>query len=164
MRSRALLLLCLLGVALTAGAGSAAAGSASLSAADRVFHAADWSTHGGQVLCGLADVHGTAVDPGSGAPENGLWPGLQCSARGIPRAPGPVGDPFVQLGQGRAGRAKLVDLSQDDLLVQGAPKPLPAGSKWSKDGIVCAVHARSIACHNAAGHGFEMSPGHVHLH
>jgi hypothetical protein len=164
MKSRAALFVCLLGVAFAAGGGSAAVAGSSSLVVHRVFHAANWSTHGGQVLCGLADVHATAIDPGTGARENGLWPGLQCSARGIPRAPGPVGDPFVQLGQGRAGRAKLVDLSQDDLLVQGAPKPLPAGSRWSKDGIVCAVHTRSIACHNAAGHGFEMSPGHVHLH
>ncbi|HEY1833617.1 MAG TPA: hypothetical protein VGG08_04210 [Solirubrobacteraceae bacterium] len=142
----------------------AVASAGSSTPARRVFHAANWSTHGGQVVCGLADVHGTAVDPGTGAPERGLWPGLQCSARGIPRAPGPVGDPFVQLGQGRAGRAKLVDLSQDDLLVSGDPKPLPSGSRWVKDGIACAVHARSIACHNSAGHGFTMSPGHVHLH
>jgi len=34
----------------------------------------------------------------------------------------------VQLGQGRAGRAKLVDESQDDLLFNRPPVALKAGT------------------------------------
>jgi hypothetical protein len=127
-------------------------------------HAPNWSTRNGAVLCGIADVHGTEIDPGTGAPENGVWPGLQCSARGIPRGPGRVGDPFVQLGRGRAGRARLVNLSQDDLLVSGEPKSLSPGRVWARDGIRCLLHESSISCHNADGHGFTLSPGRLHLH
>jgi len=43
----------------------------------------------------------------------GYWPEVQCSAPGIPRPRQGIGDPFVQLGQGQARRARLVDESQE---------------------------------------------------
>ena len=64
---------------------------------------------------------GVEVDPGTGAQLSGNYPGLQCSAEGIPKPKHGFGDPFVQLGQGRAGRARLVGESQDDLI--WAPTP-----------------------------------------
>jgi hypothetical protein len=135
-----------------------------LAGAPNQSHAPNWSTRNGTVLCGIADVHGTEIDPGTGAPENGSWPGLQCSAAHIPRGPGRVGDPFVQLGRGQAGRARLVKLSQDDLLVNSEPKLLAPGRVWARDGITCLLRTSSISCHNADGHGFTLSPGHLHLH
>ena len=72
-----------------------------------VSHAANFQPSSRGVFCGVAlAVRGTARDPGTGAPVVGLHRGLQCSARGIPRPKGAVGDPFVQLGQGQAGRAR----------------------------------------------------------
>lgn len=123
----------------------------------------NWSTQGEVVVCGVAEgVEGTQLDPGTGAPLNGLWPGLQCQAAGIPRAPG-IGDPAVQLGQGRAGRARLVDISQDDLVSDAPYVALTPGSAWKRYGIGCTVNPTSIRCTNKAGYGFTMSPGRVHL-
>jgi hypothetical protein len=128
-------------------------------------HASNWSIQSNNVVCGIAKVPGTRPDPGTGAPLNGLWPGLQCATPGIPRPAhgGAVGDPFVQLGQGRAGRARVVDESQDDLISNSPQVTLKAGSSWRGDGIVCAVHASAIRCHNSVGHGFSLAPGHVHI-
>jgi hypothetical protein len=123
----------------------------------------NWSTEGEAVVCGVAEgVEGTELDPGTGAPRDGLWRGLQCQAAGIPRGQG-VGDPAVQLGQGRAGRARLVDISQDDLVSQARFVALTAGSVWKRYGIACTVAAKSIRCANGPGYGFTMSPGHLHL-
>jgi hypothetical protein len=125
--------------------------------------AVNWSTRDATVVCGIVGmVHGTALDPGTGGELDGLWPGLQCAAAGIPRPRG-VGDPFVQLGQGRAGRARLVDESQDDLLSSAPLVTLRPGSTWKRDHIACALHATSVRCTNSSGHGFAISPGHVHL-
>lgn len=127
-------------------------------------HASNWETAGGQVACGIAGrVPGTEIDAATHTPLNGSWPGLQCSARGIPRPAQGVGDPFVQLGQGRSGRARVVDESQDDLL-SGAPfSPLAPGTSWRRDGISCAVGANLVRCTNAVGRGFTLSPGHLRL-
>jgi hypothetical protein len=149
-----------LGLALgTGAAGTSAAAAASTS------HATNWTIRAGTLVCGIADVYGTQIDAGTGAPLNGPWPGLQCSVERIPRAPGSkVGDPFVQLGQGRAGRAKVVNLSQDDLLYHRAPVTLAAGTTWSRNGITCEVRSSSIACHNSSSHGFTLSRSRVGLH
>ncbi len=133
------------------------------SAGARASHAGNWETQRQSIVCGVARVWGTALDPGTGAPLNGFWPGLQCSAAGIPRPAAGVGDPFVQLGQGRAGRARLVDESQDDLSSGAPPVRLAAGSTWSRAGISCLIGAGSIRCVNAVRHGFTLSPGHVRL-
>jgi hypothetical protein len=134
------------------------------SAVARASHTSNWSTSGAQVVCGIVPaVPGTAFDPGVQAPLNGRWPGLQCSAAGIPRPRQGVGDPFVQLGQGRSGRARLVDESQDDLSSSAPFKRLAPGSTWSADGIVCAVRSGSVRCTNSAGHGFTLASGHVRL-
>jgi hypothetical protein len=127
-------------------------------------HAANWGTDRQQVVCGIAGgIRGTAFDPGAQAQLNGRWPGLQCAAAGIPRPRQGVGDPFVQLGQGQTGHARLVDLSEGDL-VSGAPyAELAAGTTWKRDGITCTVHVASVRCTNSAGHGFAIAPGHVHL-
>ncbi len=127
-------------------------------------HAVNWSTRSARIVCGVTGrVHGTRLDPGTGVELDGLWPGLQCSTPGIPRPRRGIGDPFVQLGQGRTGRAQIVDESQDDL-VSGAPSvTLAPGSTWKRYGILCAVRAASIRCTNSAGRGFRMSPGHVRL-
>ncbi len=123
----------------------------------------NWSTQGDAVVCGVAEgVEGTQLDPSTGAPLNGMWPGLQCQAAGIPRGQG-IGDPAVQLGQGRAGRARLVDISQDDLVSDTPYLALAPGSAWKREGIGCTVNVTSIRCTNEPGYGFTMSPGHVHL-
>jgi len=123
----------------------------------------NWSTQGEAVVCGVAEgIEGTRLDPATGAPLNGLWRGLQCQATGLPHAPG-IGDPAVQLGQGRAGRARLVDISQDDLVSNAPYLALAPGSLWKSYGITCTVDAASIRCTNGPGYGFTMSPGQVHL-
>ncbi len=123
----------------------------------------NWSTQGEAVVCGVAEgIQGTAPDPGAGAPMNGLWRGLQCQATGLPHAPG-IGDPAVQLGQGRAGRARLVDISQDDLVSDTEYLALAPGSLWNGYGIACTVNATSVRCTNDAGYGFTLSPGQLHL-
>jgi len=123
----------------------------------------NWSTEGAAVVCGVAEgVQGTTLDPGTRAPLDGFWRGLQCQAAGIPRVQG-VGDPAVQLGQGRAGRARLLDISQDDLVSDSSFAVLAPGSMWTRYGIHCTVAATSIRCTNGPGYGFTMSPGRVHL-
>ncbi len=67
------------------------------SAAAGTSRAVNWVIPGQKVVCGVAEqVPGTAVDPGTMAPQNGRWPGLQCSAVGIPRPRQGIGDPFVR--------------------------------------------------------------------
>jgi hypothetical protein len=130
----------------------------------------NWATPHEAVVCGVAaGIEGTAPDPGTGAMLNGLWPGLQCQTTGIhdvPLRPGTqaeVGDPAVQLGQGRSGRARLLDISQDDLESDARYVVMGAGSVWSQDGITCTLAAESVRCANTAGYGFTMSPGKVNL-
>jgi hypothetical protein len=114
------------------------------------------------VYCGVAmAVYGTESDPGTGAPENGMWPGLQCGAEGIPNPHPREGDPFVQLGQGRAGRAHLVDESQNDLVSGSNPVTLAPGATWKRVGISCTIERSSVSCKNSSGHGFTLSTGHV---
>jgi hypothetical protein len=135
------------------------AGSASASTSNAV----NWSTGAEAVVCGVAEgIEGTELDPGTGAPLNGLWRGLQCQAAGIPHGPG-IGDPAVQLGQGRAGRARLIDMSQDDLVSDAPFVALAPGSVWNRYEIVCTVLATSIRCANGPGYGFTMSPGRLRL-
>jgi hypothetical protein len=123
----------------------------------------NWSTQGEAVVCGVAEgIEGTELDPGTGAALDGLWRGLQCQAAGIPHGQG-IGDPAVQLGQGRAGRARLVDISQDELVSDTPFVALAPGSAWKSDAITCTINATSIRCANGPGYGFTMSPGHVHL-
>ncbi len=123
----------------------------------------NWSTQGEAVVCGVAEgVDGTELDHGTGAPLNGLWRGLQCQATGLPHGQG-IGDPAVQLGQGRAGRARLVDISQDDLVSNAPYLVLAPGSVWRGYGIACTVSAASIRCTNGPGYGFTVSPGHLRL-
>ena len=137
-----------------------APGAATASASNML----NWSTEGEAVACGVAEgVEGTEFDPGTEAPLNGLWRGLQCQAAGIPHGPGNVGDPAVQLGQGRAGRARLVNISQDDLVSDTPFVTLAPGSVWKRYGILCSVSATSIRCENGPGYGFTMSTGHVHI-
>jgi hypothetical protein len=125
--------------------------------------AANWSTRGSVVVCGIAlGVPGTAIDPGTQAQLEGLWPGLQCSTPDMPRPRNGVGDPFVQLGQGRSGRARLVAISQDDLASATPYVPLRPASTWKRDGITCTVGATSVRCTNSARHGFTLSPGRLH--
>jgi len=127
-------------------------------------HAVNWQTRSGTVACGVAQVYGSAADPATGVQLDGRWPGLQCSAPRIPRVSHGIGDPFVQLGQGAAGRARLVDLSQDDLVSGRPPGRLAPGSTWARYGIVCHISASAVSCDNGAGHGFTLSPGHVRLY
>jgi hypothetical protein len=135
-----------------------AAGSTSTT----VSHRINWQTSSRTIFCGIAPrVPGTHLDPGTGAQLNADWPGLQCSAEGIGTGHHNVGDPFVQLGQGTAGRAKVVYLSEDDLASGAAPVTLRAGSSWRRDRISCSVAAASITCHNSSGHGFILSRGHL---
>jgi hypothetical protein len=127
-------------------------------------HAVNFQTKTADVVCGIvASVPGTQLDPGTGASLDGDYPGLQCSAAGIPKPRHGIGDPFVQLGQGRAGRARLVDESQDDLVSSARPATLAPGSTWKRYGIVCSLGASSARCTNGAGHGFKISTGHLSL-
>jgi hypothetical protein len=112
-------------------------------------------------------VRGTIFDPGVQAPLNGSYPGLQCSAKGIPRPQGQqsdVGDPFVQLGQGQAGRARDVLESQDDLVSSADPATLAAGSHWQRDHIRCTLTRTTVSCDNGHGHGFTVGPGALKLY
>jgi hypothetical protein len=133
-------------------------------AAEASSHAINFQTKTADVVCGIAAaVPGTERDPGTGAPLNGDYPGLQCSAQGIPKPKQGIGDPFVQLGQGRAGRARLVDESQDDLVSAVDPVTLPPGSIWKRYGITCRLSSSAVRCANATGRGFEISTGHLDL-
>jgi len=146
---------------LIAGAGA----GASIASAASVSHATNWDIEAGTLGCGIADVHGTALDPGTGAEQTGYWPGLQCSAEDIKPPKGDeAGDPFVQLGQGTAGRARLVEIGDDDLLYNRKDVTLKPGTTWSLDGISCSIAASSISCHNSSGHGFTLSKGHLKTH
>jgi hypothetical protein len=127
-------------------------------------HAVNFQTKTADVVCGVAaSVPGTELDPGTGASLNGDYPGLQCAAAGIPKPKRGIGDPFVQLGQGHAGRAKLVDESQDDLISPANPVILAPGSTWKRYGITCTLSATSARCMNGMGHGFKISTGHLSL-
>jgi hypothetical protein len=133
-------------------------------AAKAFAHAVNFQTKTADVVCGVvASVPGTEPDPGTGAPLNGDYPGLQCSAAGIPKPKHGIGDPFVQLGQGHAGRAKLVDESQDDLISSANPVTLAPGSTWKRYGITCRLTASSVRCANGTGHGFKISTGRLSL-
>jgi hypothetical protein len=127
-------------------------------------HAVNFQTKTADVSCGVvAAVPGSKFDPGTGAQLSGNYPGLQCSAEGIPKPKHGFGDPFVQLGQGRAGRARLVGESQDDLVSGANPVTLAPGSTWKRYGIACKLTASSVRCVNGAGHGFKISTGHLSL-
>jgi hypothetical protein len=127
-------------------------------------HAVNFQTKTTDVSCGIAaEVPGSEFDPGTGGQLTGNYPGLQCSAEGIPKPKHGIGDPFVQLGQGRAGRARLVDESQDDLISGANPVTLAPGSTWKRDGITCELNASTVRCANGVGHGFKISTGHLSL-
>ncbi|MGP8241477.1 MAG: hypothetical protein ACLQQB_06900 [Solirubrobacteraceae bacterium] len=127
-------------------------------------HAVNFQTKTADVLCGIVvSVPGTELDPGTGAQLDGDYPGLQCGAAGIPKPKHGYGDPFVQLGQGQAGRARLVDESQDDLVSGANPATLAPGSTWKRYGIACTLTKSSVRCANGTGHGFEISTGHLSL-
>jgi hypothetical protein len=127
-------------------------------------HAVNFQTKSADVLCGIvASVPGTELDPGTGAQLNGDYPGLQCSAEDIPKPKQGFGDPFVKLGQGQAGRAMLVDESQDELISDADFVTLAPGSTWRRYGIACTLSESSARCTNSAGHGFEISTGHLSL-
>jgi hypothetical protein len=133
-------------------------------AVEAFSHAVNFQTKTADVVCGIvAAVPGTEQDPGTGASLGGDYPGLQCSAQGLPKPKQGIGDPFVQLGQGHAGRARLVDESQDDLSSAADPATLAPGSVWTRYGIVCKLTASSVRCTNGAGHGFKISTGHLDL-
>ncbi len=133
-------------------------------AASASSHAVNFQTKAADVVCGIAaSVPGTGLDPGTGAPRSGDYPGLQCAAAGIPKPKHGIGDPFVQLGQGHAGRARLVDESQDDLISPANPVTLAPGSTWKRYGITCSLSASSVHCANGMGHGFKISTGHLSL-
>lgn len=126
--------------------------------------AVNFQTRSADVVCGVARaVRGSELDPGTGAQLTGEYPGLQCSAAGIPKPRRGVGDPFVQLGQGRAGRARLVDESQDDLISGATPSTLAPGASWRRYGITCTLSSSAVRCVNGAGHGFRISTGHLAL-
>jgi hypothetical protein len=132
--------------------------------AEATSHTVNFQTKTTNVFCGIvAAVPGSQFDPGTGGQLSGDYPGLQCSAEGIPKPKHGIGDPFVQLGQGRAGRAKLVDESQDDLISDANPVRLAPGSTWKRYGITCKLTASSVRCTNRTGHGFKISTGHLSL-
>ena len=148
---------------LTAGLllGSAVLAAAPAAATATTSTAPNFSTEGEAVVCGVAvGVQGTAIDPGTMAPANGRWPGLQCQTTGLPRVSA-IGDPAVQLGQGSAGRARLLDISQDELLSDTPYMALAPGTRWTRYGIACTIGASSIRCTNGPGYGFIISPGDV---
>jgi hypothetical protein len=133
-------------------------------AASASSHAINFQTKTADVVCGIvAAVPGSRLDPGTGAPLTGDYPGLQCASAGIPKPKHGIGDPFVQLGQGRAGRARLVDESQDDLISSANPVTLAPGSTWKRYGITCTLRVSAARCTNGIGHGFKISTGHLTL-
>jgi hypothetical protein len=127
-------------------------------------HAVNFQTKTADVVCGIAaSVPGSEFDPGTDAQLHGDYPGLQCSAEDIPKPKHGIGDPFVQLGQGQAGRARLVDESQDDLISDANFMTLAPGSTWKRYGIACKLTESLVRCTNGTGHGFKISTGHLSL-
>lgn len=78
---------------------------------------------------------------------------LLCSGPGVPRPKngGPVGDPFVQIGQ--HGRPQLVLISQDSYVGKILHTPAP-GTLWHRIGVTCSIGTSTILCFNADNHGF----------
>jgi hypothetical protein len=109
-------------------------------------------------------MYGSEYSSGAMATVDGYFPGLLCDAEGL-RNPHPnQGDPAVELGQGKKGRAKLIDTSQDNYTSSSRFKRMPAHANWSKDGITCKINPAQVICHNSSGHGFTLSKGHLKLH
>ncbi len=79
-----------------------------------------------------------------------------CSAGGIPRPKGPVGDPFVQIG--RQGRPKVVLVSQNDFETSNIATLKP-GATWSRLGVTCKVSSKTVTCKNGSKHGFTIGNG-----
>jgi len=79
-----------------------------------------------------------------------------CSAAGIPRPKGAVGDPFVQIG--RQGKPKVVLVSQNEFETSKIATLKP-GATWSNLGVTCKVAGRTVTCKNASKHGFTIGNG-----
>jgi hypothetical protein len=79
-----------------------------------------------------------------------------CSAAGIPRPKGAVGDPFVQIG--RQGKSKVVLVSQNEFATSKLAT-LKSGATWSNLGVTCKVSGRTVTCKNGSKHGFTIGNG-----
>jgi hypothetical protein len=127
------------GVVLAVAAVPAAAGTAKTSSAGLFQNPAKTAE------CGI-EIHA----PGKPATE------LLCSAKGIPRAKGPVGDPFVQISA--KGSPQLVLISQDSY-VSHSLKTLSKGTLWRSLGVTCNIGSNTILCFNGDNHGFVIGNG-----
>lgn len=97
------------------------------------------------------------MDCGVEAPLPGHQASLVlCSAAGIPRPPGNVGDPFVQIG--RQGKPKVVLVSQNEFETSKITTLKP-GATWSNVGVTCKVASKTVTCKNASKHGFTIGNG-----
>jgi hypothetical protein len=131
------------------------------------WHTPNWTTHtqgNKEVVCGIVpDVPGSVYSSGAMATVTGYYPGLQCDAEGLPKGNVNDGDRALDLGQGKAGKAQLIYMSQDNY--GNSPfKRMPAHATWSKDGITCKISPASVSCSNGHGHSFTLSKGHYTLH
>jgi len=134
----------------------------------KTSHVLLWTTHNNTgnatVVCGITpDVYGSVYSSGAMASVNGYYPGLQCDAEGL-RNPHPQqGDPAVALGQGSAGKARIIETSQDNYESSHFTR-MPEHATWSKDGITCKIDKATVSCHNTAGHGFTLRKGYFKAH
>jgi hypothetical protein len=127
------------GAVLAASAVPAAAGAAKTSNAKLFQNPAKTAT------CGI-EIHA----PGRPATQ------LLCSAKGIPRPSGPVGDPFVQISA--KGSPKRVLISQNSYISHSL-KTLSKGTLWSSLGVTCSIGSKTILCFNGDNHGFLIGNG-----
>jgi Domain of unknown function (DUF4232) len=79
-----------------------------------------------------------------------------CSARGIPRPTGRVGDPYAQIAA--TGRPRLVLISQDSYMTNKATT-LTKGTLWRSLGVTCGIGSSTILCFNRDNHGFLIGDG-----
>ena len=81
---------------------------------------------------------------------------MLCSAAGIPRPEGPVGDPLVQIGW--QGKPNVVLVSQNEFETSKIAT-LKRGATWDQLGVACKVTGKAVTCSNGSKHGFTIGDG-----
>lgn len=81
---------------------------------------------------------------------------ILCSARGIPRPSGRVGDPYAEIAG--TGHPRLVLISQASYLTDKATT-LAQGTLWRSLGVTCSIGSSTILCFDRDNHGFLIGRG-----